>query len=170
MAFGYNTNQNSQSGIGGNIKLKFDGKSNQQPAIPPKNQTINLTGKLGALADQTDPRRPLGGSQSFMEGRYKKASGQLQVVQQPGLSHGNFSGTHKGQVVSQKAIQSQGQQNILHNALTELNRPSQSKMGKSAQFREGNRNTSNSQKQAMKPQAKASSQSQRNQVAGGNQH
>lgn len=87
MGFGYNTNtQNQQNGIGGSIKLKFDGKPNQQSSIPPKNQTINLTGKLGALADQADQRRPLGGSQSFMEGvRYKKASGQLQMMQQPAL-------------------------------------------------------------------------------------
>lgn len=82
MSFSYNTGQSSQGGISGNIKLKFEGKSNPQSAIPPKNQTINLTGKLGALADQAEQRRPLGGSQSFMEGvRYKKTSGQLQMMQ-----------------------------------------------------------------------------------------
>jgi hypothetical protein len=103
-----------------------------------------------------------------MEGvRYKKASGQLQMMQQPGMSHGNFSGTHKGQTgASQKAMQSQGQQNILHNAITELNRPSQSKMGKSSQFRDGSRNASSNQKQATKQQTKVSSHSQRNQGAG----
>ena len=52
MGFSYNSNQGPSHQ--GNIKLKFDSKGGPQQAMPPKNQTINLTGKLTALAEQAE--------------------------------------------------------------------------------------------------------------------